>query len=129
VSAFSQTTTGDLDISTGNLVVNQDVAQNTAAKLNNLFGFALGEWFMDIRLGFPYLQYVFVKNPNMSLLFTLFGKVLRMPPGIKSVDQINIDFDVRGRKLNTSFFATCLTGQQVVGGLGQPFIVQGTPAP
>ena len=128
MSSFAQTNTGDLDISTGNLVVSQDVGQNTAWKLENLFGFALGEWFMDKRLGFPYLQYVFVKNPNMTLLFTLFRKVLGMPKGVKSVDSIGLDFDIRGRKLNTSFIATTVTGQQVLGGLGQAFIVQGNQA-
>jgi hypothetical protein len=124
VSSFAQTSTGDLDISTGNLVVSNDVAQVSAWKLNNLFGFALGEWFMDKRLGFPYLQFVFVKNPNMNLLFKLFSQVLRMPKGIAAVTSIELDFITNQRQLNTTFTATAVTGQQIVGGLGQPFIVQ-----
>ncbi len=106
MSSFAQTSTGDLDISTGNVVVSTDVAQVSAWKLSNLFGFALGEWFIDKRLGFPYLQYVFVKNPNTS---------------------IEIDFDIRQRQLNTQFTAQTVTGQAIVGGLGQPFIVQTGP--
>ncbi len=127
MSSFAQTSTGDLDISTGNVVVSTDVAQVSAWKLSNLFGFALGEWFIDKRLGFPYLQYVFVKNPNTNLLFTLFTKVLKMPKGIAAVTSIEIDFDIRQRQLNTQFTAQTVTGQAIVGGLGQPFIVQTGP--
>jgi hypothetical protein len=129
MSAFAQTSSGDLDISTGNLVVSQDVAQVTAWKLSNLFGFALGEWFMDKRLGFPYLQFVFVKNPNLNLLFKLFGQVLRMPKGISAVTSIELDFITTTRQLNTSFTATTVTGQTVNGGLGTPFIVQDQASP
>jgi hypothetical protein len=129
MSAFAQTSSGDLDISTGNLVVSQDVAQVTAWKLSNLFGFALGEWFMDKRLGFPYLQFVFVKNPNLNLLFKLFGQVLRMPKGISAVTSIELDFITTTRQLNTSFTATTVTGQTINGGLGTPFIVQDQASP
>jgi hypothetical protein len=127
MSSFAQTVDGDLDISTGNLVVSTDTAQCAAWKLSNLFGFALGEWFMDKRLGFPYLQFVFVKNPNINLLFTLFSRVLKMPKGISAVTSVQIDFDIRARQLNTSFTATAVTGETVVGGLGQPFIVKTGP--
>ncbi len=129
MSAFAQTSDGDLDISTGNLVVSNAVGQVTAWKLSNLFGFALGEWFMDRRLGFPYLQFVFVKNPNLNLLFKLFGQVLRLPKGIAAVTSIELDFITNQRQLNTSFTASTVTGQTINGGLGRPFIVtdQATP--
>jgi len=127
MSSFAQTPTGDLDISSGNLAVSTNVGQCAAWKLSNLFGFALGEWFMDRRLGFPYLQFVFVKNPNINLLFKLFSQTLWKPKGIAAVTSLQIDFDIRQRQLNTAFTATTVTGQQVTGGLGQPFIVQTGP--
>ena len=64
MSAFAQTPTGDLDISTGNLRVEQSISQCTAWKLSNLFGMFKGEWFLDQRQGVPYFQYVLSATPS-----------------------------------------------------------------
>jgi hypothetical protein len=127
VSSFAQTSTGDFDISTGNLKVSLNVAQCAAWKLSNLFGFAKGEWFRDLRQGFPFLQVVFVKNPNMNLLETLFSRVILMVKGVSSVTQMDLKLDARTRVLTARFKAATVSGAVISGGLGQPFIVQTAP--
>ncbi len=123
MSAFAQTTTGDFDISTGNLRVEANVAQITAWKLSNLFAFFKGEWFCDTRLGIPYFQYVFVQNPNLNLIGSIFERVLHSPPGVASVDQLSLDYRPGLRTLATDFKCTAVTGETLTGGLGSPFIV------
>lgn len=112
-----------MDISTGNLRVEQDVAQVTAWKLTNLFSFFKGEWFRDTRQGLPYFQYVAVSNPNLKLIATIFERVVRSAPAVAAVTQIALQFFTRERKLGVSITAVTDTGAQLVGGIGTPFIV------
>lgn len=123
MSAFAQTANGDIDISTGNLRVETSVAQCTAWKLSNLFAFFKGEWFRDIRQGLPYVQYVLVSNPNLSLISTIFERVIRSAPGVASITSIALDFRPGPRTLGASFVAVTNDGAQLIGGLGTPFII------
>jgi hypothetical protein len=124
MSAFAQTVTGDLDISTGNLRIERDLAQTTAWKLTNLFSFFKGEWFMDTRQGVPYFQYVFITNPNLPVIGTIFNRVARSAPGVATVRAMNLAFTPRTRFLNASFEAVTNSGAVIVGGPGIPFIVK-----
>lgn len=112
-----------MDISTGNLRVEEDVAQVTAWKLSNLFGLFKGEWFLDGRQGVPYFQYVLVSNPNLSLIANMFREVAMSAPGVASVSDIGLDFTPRTRTLVASIQAQTNDGAQLVGGIGKPFIV------
>ncbi len=123
MSAFAQTLTGDLDISTGNLRVETNVAQCTAWKLSNLFAFFKGEWFRDLRQGLPWFQYIYVHNPNLTLIGSIFEKVIRSAPGVLNVTAVNLDFIPQQRQLNATFTATTNDGASLTGGLGTPFIV------
>jgi hypothetical protein len=123
MSAFAQTSDGDLDISTGNFAIETNVAQVTAWKLNNLFGLFKGEWFLDRRIGVPYFQYVFVSNPHLPLIGSLFREVALSAPGVDSVTNISLDFLPRSRHLDTKIEAKANNGATLVGGIGKPFIV------
>jgi hypothetical protein len=127
VSAFAQTSTGDLDISTGNLRVEQSVAQVTAWKLTNLFSLFKGEWFQDTRQGLPYFQYVYVHNPNLRLIATIFERVIRFAQGVSAVTSIALDYRPRERTLGATFQATTDDGAVLTGGIGQPFVISGQP--
>jgi hypothetical protein len=127
VSAFAQTSTGDLDISTGNLRVEKGIAQVTAWKLTNLFSLFKGEWFYDTRQGVPYFQYVFVARPNLNLIATIFDRVIRSAPGVAGVESISLDYHPRERTLGASFKAHTNNGAVLTGGIGVPFVVSGDP--
>jgi hypothetical protein len=129
MSAFAQLPNGDLDLSTGNLRVEQSVAQCTAWKLSNLFAFFKGEWFIDTRQGVPYFQYVFVSNPNLDLITALFERILKSAPGVAAVQDIQLFYVSRDRTLTASFTVVTNDGAILTGGLGKPFIVvpQGNP--
>lgn len=123
MSSFAQTVSGDLDISTGNLVVRTDTGQLTAWKLSNLFSFFKGEWFMDVRLGIPYVQYVFVNNPNLTRIRDLFSRVIKSAPGVAAIASMVLDYNPRSRTLAATFQAITVTGEVLVGGAGKPFII------
>lgn len=123
MSAFAQTNTGDLDISTGNLVVRSDVAQVTAWKLTNLFALFKGEWFRDQRVGVPYFQYVFVSNPNLRIIGTIFDRVCKSAPGVASVTSISLNFLSRQRHLVADMKVIANDGAVLTGGIGQAFII------
>jgi hypothetical protein len=123
VSQFAQTNTGDWDLSSGNLQVSTDLAQNTAWELSNLFSFFKGEWFRDTRQGLPYVQFVLVANPNLDLISSIFAKTLKTPQGVASVDQLDVTFFRSTRQLQVTCKVRTNSGAIITGGVGQPFII------
>lgn len=124
MSAFLQTATGDFDISSGNLVIVDDVATVTAQKLTCLFTLFKGEWFRDIRVGIPYFQYVFIQNPNLTLISSLFQQVCEAAPGVAAVLDMELNYLPRTRELDSQILVQANDGSTIVGGAGAPFIVQ-----
>lgn len=123
MSTFLQTPSGDLDISTGQLQIVTDVPTVTAQKLSNLFGLFKGEWFRDRRIGVPYLQYVLVSRPNLTLIGALFKRVCMAAPGVATVTDMALTFVANQRALNVQIAAKTNDGAILTGGPGQPFII------
>lgn len=128
MSCFLQTSApaNDLDLTSGNLVVIEDLGPVTAQKLTNKFLLFLGEWFIDTRIGVPYFQQVMLKNPNLSAIGQLFRKIILNTPGVDSILQASLEFDVTQRVLNAAFKVQLADGTVLEGGPGAPFIVTGT---
>lgn len=105
----------------------QMVASNSLAEcaqeLNARLNFAQGEWFMDTQQGFPYLAAVLVKNPDVNVLATLYRSVFLATPGVASVASFVIGFVGAVRKLTWSAQIKHQSGNYIVGGYGQPFVV------
>lgn len=101
-----------------------DVNQTAANQLADKFSVWLGEWFMDTRIGVPYLQTVFVKNPSLNAIKQLFRQIiLGQPPVIECTD-LSLQYDPKARTLAYSFLARTASGATISGGSGQPFIVK-----
>lgn len=115
--------TGDLDISTGNLVISRDINLQVAQKLTNRFRLFRGEWFMDQRIGMPYLQQVFVKDPDLTGIAQMFRRAILDTQGVQAVLEANLNFLSGLRTLQAEFKVQTITGAILQGGLGTPFIV------
>lgn len=125
MSTLALTASGDLDFSTGNLVVVRDRAQALAQKLQSRFRMFLGEWFLGVNQGIPYHQVVLAtKSPDLGIIRQLFRDVIASTPGVKSLDQFVLDFNDRTRVLAFSFRATSDEDAVITGGSGTPFIVE-----
>ena len=118
-------TYNDLQFVGGTLVL---VPTNSIAEfvqeLNSRFGFGKGEWFLDQNQGFPWLQAVTVKNPDLKALAQLFRRVILATPGAKAVLSLPISFNAPARLLTWSAQVQHQSGAYAVGGYGQPFVVQ-----
>jgi hypothetical protein len=123
MSGFKMTTAGDLDLSTGGLVLTRNRADLVAQKLRNKLLFFLGEWFLDTRLGVPYFQSILVKNPDVATVRQILVTAISSTPGVVQVFDVNLEIDRRVRELTFSFKAKVDNGAIVAGGTGDPFIV------
>lgn len=111
-------------ISEGRLVLVTDIAEVAALELRNRFLFVKGEYFLDRRQGVPYFDVVFVKNPDVLLIRSLFRKVILSVQNILSIQSLVVTFDNAARKLFFSFQALAANGRIISGGSDLPFIVE-----
>lgn len=109
----------------GRLVLEEDEVVAACIKLRNRFRFFLGEWFLDVRQGVPYFQFVFVKNPNLPLIRRLFMRIIRSVPQITAVSRVDLYPSPEDRGLVVYFEARAIDGRLIQGGLGTPFIIEG----
>ena len=92
---FLQTADGDLDFSQG-LQRTPDLITFTKQKLSETLNFWVGEWFLDLRAGVPYLR-VIGQRPDLSLLQDMLRKACLLTPGVGSVQKIAAVYDGRTR--------------------------------
>lgn len=90
------------------LVNNSDaIIQHLSIRLK----FYLGEWFLDQRLGVPYFDKVFIKNPSLILIRTMFRDVILTTPGIISISKFDLNLISNNRILDTSFTVESSSGK------------------
>lgn len=95
---------GDLDVVDDDLALalgNDSIQSDVSADLS----LWKGEWFLDLDEGFPYLDEVFVKNPDLPGIRDIArGKILACA-GVQSVEEITIALDKRTREAALAFRA------------------------
>lgn len=124
MSTFAQTSTQDLALTNGQLSLVLSVAEETAIELSNKFRFVQGEYFLDTRQGVPYFTLVFVKNPDILLVREVFRQVIRSCKGVKEISSLELSLDTKTRKLTFQTRVRTIDGRIIVGGSGEPFIVE-----
>lgn len=111
-------TTGDLVIANGNLVLVSDFESIEQAVNSNLRTF-LGEWFLDDpvtpKLGVPYFQSVLVKNPDPSMLRSIFRNVIVGTVGVNDAVLTDLSYDSTSRALSIAYRGVTDTGQFFTG--------------
>lgn len=110
----------DLLIRNDNLII-VDGVEAIDQQLRLRLKFFLSEHFLDVRQGIPFYREVFVKNPNLRLLRTVFSDAVRTTPGVVSVDSMDVTVNSATRTLNISFVATTDTGETLT---YDPFILE-----
>lgn len=110
------TAAGDLDLSSGDLAVTddslgQDVAQMAAIRLR----WHWGEWFLDLRRGVKYRQFVFVKSPDLAAVAVMLQSCILNTPGIVALEKYEQSFDRVTRQLSVTWRATTTLGVKVGG--------------
>lgn len=113
--------TGDLDLSTGNLTFVRGV-DAVAQHLKIRLRFVKGEWFLDQRVGIPYRSQIWVKNPNLAAIRTIYRRAILTTPGVDTLERIDLSFDAPTRRLQLEFSAKLL-GESVARDFSEVFIL------
>jgi hypothetical protein len=103
---------GDIALENGNLVFCEG-AEFYRQKLAARFRFFLGEWFLDRRQGIPYYRDVFVQNPDLDLIASLFRRVILETPGVKSLASFSLAYEPGARRLSCAFQAAIVGGATI----------------
>lgn len=90
-------------------------------RVRQRFMFHLGEWFLDQRLGVPYRDEIFVKNPDVGLVTSIFRRVLVATPGISRVVSMVASLDTATRLLSCSFQALLEDPSVIIRAVDAPF--------
>lgn len=61
-----------------------------------------GEWFADQRIGVPYFQNILVKNPDLTLIGSIFRRVALSTTGIAAVLDLTMGFERVSRNLTVA---------------------------
>jgi hypothetical protein len=110
MTTLKLTAAGDME-TTGGLVLESDLGEETAQRLRTKFRFFLGEWALNPRVGMPYFQTILgIKNPDLSLVRAVFRRAILDDEGIASVGPIDLDFTTSARALSVSFEAQLIDG-------------------
>ena len=121
MSDFKLDTFGELDLTTGDLVFvtgADAVAQHLKIRLR----FIRGEYFLDTRVGLPYYSQIWVKNPNLAAVETIYRRAIRETPGVDTLDRFDFSFDASTRELSIGFSAKLL-GETVARDFTEVFIL------
>lgn len=98
-----------LNIASNDLVIKNndliliDNAERVAQQVLITLRFWLGEWFLDTREGVPYLEYILVKNPNMSHIKQILTEKINSVDGVNSIVFLDFDFRRITRELYVDF--------------------------
>jgi hypothetical protein len=65
----------------------------------------LGEWFLDITFGVPYLEEILIKNPRMSTVESIIRSHILDVPHVLMIETLALDWDRQTRKLSVTFIA------------------------
>lgn len=71
----------------------------TIQRIDQKFQIWLGEWFLDINAGVPWLENVMGQRPSEQVMATLLRDVVSNDPGIDELLEISINFVGESRKL------------------------------
>jgi len=82
------------------------IRQHLAQRLKTF----MGEWFLDLRVGIPYLQQVMVKSPDPVVLDSVFKAEIINTPGIVELLEFDLAIDAGTRELQLAFKAVADTG-------------------
>lgn len=86
--------------------------------------FFLGEWFLDTRQGMPYFQAVFIKNPELTLIQSIFRRAILSTPGVSSIIRLETRLDSANRRFIVDPLEIQLATGEVFRAQPEDFIVE-----
>lgn len=123
MSTLLQTSEGDIDTTNGRFSVIVGPPEK-AQKIENRLGLFEGEWFRDQRIGTLWWKRILgLKNPDLQIVRRVLRNAILSVPGITDLEEENLSFV--DRKFAYDWVAIDDEGNQIPGGIGQPYIQAG----
>jgi hypothetical protein len=95
----------DLDLSRSGDASLLDGAERIAQQIKVSLQTLLGEWFLDVTVGVPYLERVLVKTPDRAAIEAIFRTRITAVEGVRFVRRLDLMIDHQGRALAIAFEA------------------------
>ena len=112
----------DLYLTEGQLTfLSSDSVEYIAQRVKQRLSFIKGEWYLDQREGIPFFEKIFIKNPNLDYVGSIFKGVILETPGVVSVKNLSVTLDNVTRIASISFEAGSSTGEILP--IDDPFLV------
>ena len=70
----------------------------------------LGEWFLDITFGVPYLEEILVKNPRLTSVESILRAKIKSVPDVERIPFFSMSFQREQRILTVEYNATTKLG-------------------
>ncbi len=97
--------THDLDLSPSGDAEWIEAAERVGQQIKVTLLTFLGEWFLDITFGVPYIESIMVKGPSRSDIEAILRARIADVPGVSSVQKLNVSIDAAARTLAVDFGA------------------------
>lgn len=107
---------GDMALSSAGLPFFIGSIDETIQRLAVRFKFFLAEWYRDTLLGVPYYEHVLIKNPNLTLIRSLWRQLILDTPGVVRLNRLTESYDKTTRTLRPVFEAVHEDGEVITDG-------------
>jgi hypothetical protein len=99
----------DLAVETFELMIVEGIDQ-IKQKLKIRLQFFSGEWYLDTTVGVRYMQDVFVKNPQLSKMQSIFKAVIVETTGVTALTAFSTTYNASTREFEVSFTVETIYG-------------------
>ena len=117
----------ELDEATWDMKVPPNIIRGAAAiaqRLRVRLQFFKREWFLDQRQGMPYYEAVLIKNPDLTLVQSIFRRAILRTPGVLAIAKFRTNFDRPNRTFTLNPLEIVITGGVVFRAQPNEFIIQ-----
>ena len=117
----------ELDRLTGDLKVPLNILRGAAAlsqRLTVRLLFFKREWFLDTRQGMPYFEAVLIKNPDLTLVQSIFRRAILSTPGVAAISKFRTVLDRATRTFTLNPLEIVITGGVIFRAQPDEFIIQ-----
>lgn len=86
--------------------------------------FFRGEWFRDLRQGFPWREVVFVAHPDLEVIRAAYRSMLVTTPGVLAVRRLALIPDYQARTIGFDFHVVGTEAEVIVDTADDDFIIE-----
>lgn len=95
---------GDLDLTGAQATLTSGLTA-TKQRYEQRLRLFFQEWFLDRTRGIPYIEQIFVKNPNPVVIDSIFKNEILSDPATTGIQSFEIDLETLTRNLTLNFRA------------------------